>query len=130
MKSKKIFLFCLSLIYFIIGAIPVFATDHISITANPSGGISIGATGASVASNADGYSLILDKYKMVGQGIMGLCVLVSLVFFILYITKLSAAGSNPMAKRNAVKGILFSGIALAIFGGLPFVISFCLSFLR
>jgi len=108
--------------------VPVLATDHISINTNGSGGVVINSVGSTVTDARAGYGLIIDKYKVVGQGIVGICFLISLVSLIFYITKLAAASDNMLLRQKAVNGIVFSGIALAIFGSLPFGIAVCFSF--
>ena len=113
-----------------INTIPAFANDHISVTTNAAGQVSIEAAGAIVNSAQDGYGLILNKYKMIGQGIVGLCTIISITALIFYITKLGAAGDNPRLKQSAVSGVMYSGIALALFGGLFTVLYFWLSVLN
>lgn len=130
MTHQKRFLFILCLICCLCLAVPALATDHISISTNGAGGVVIGSAGSVVTSAADGYSLILGKYKSIGQGVVGICVLVSLISLILYITKLAAAGSNPSLRQKAINGIIFSGVALAMFGGLPFIVSACLALFK
>lgn len=110
--------------------VPTLASDHISVTTDASGKVTISAAGATVNDAQDGYALILSKYKMVGQGIVGLCAIISITALIFYITKLATAGDNPRLKQSAVSGIMFSGIALALFGGLPIVLHFWLSILN
>ena len=110
--------------------IPAFASDHISVTTNAAGQVSIEAAGAIVNSAQDGYGLVLNKYKMIGQGIVGLCTIISITALIFYITKLGAAGDNPRLKQSAFSGVMYSGIALALFGGLSSVLYFWLSVLN
>lgn len=67
---------------------------------------------------------LVDKGKVLAQVILGLATLASIVFLIINIAKMSAAGSNEANRKKAQTGILWSGIALALFGGLSFVVGF------
>ena len=49
--------------------------------------------------------------------IVGVCAICSLILFFVSITRLSTSAGNDMARRRAMKGVLFSGLALALFGG-------------
>ena len=49
--------------------------------------------------------------------------------FLISVTKLAASAGNPIARQRALAGILFSGVALALFGGAWVVVSFFWNFL-
>lgn len=67
---------------------------------------------------------LVDKSKVLAQVILGLATVASIVFLIINIAKMSAAGANEANRKKAQTGILWSGIALALFGGLSFVVGF------
>ena len=73
-----------------------------------------------------GLAGFIDKYKEVAILILAVCIITTIICLIYNITKLSAAGasSNPHMKQMAMIGILISGIALALFGGLSIVVGF------
>lgn len=97
-----------------------------TITITPGNQVSLSGTDWQV-----GLAGVISKYKGVAQGILAICTVTALIFLIISIAKLSASSvdSMPMARRKASVGILVSGIALALFGGLSVVVGFFWSFL-
>lgn len=97
-----------------------------TITIKPGHQVSIGGTDW-----RSGLTDIIDKYKGVAQGILAICAITSLVCFIWAITRLgsSTLDSAPHARKQAIMGLLVSGIALALFGGLSVVVAFFWNFL-
>lgn len=65
--------------------------------------------------------LVLDG-KTLAVGFMGLCAITSILALFWNIAKLGAAGDNERERRRAWVGILVSGLALSIFGGLSVVV--------
>ena len=57
--------------------------------------------------------------------VIGIC----FVVFFISVTKLATSGSHPMQRRAAILGILWSGVAIALFGGSWIVVSFFWNFL-
>ena len=62
--------------------------------------------------------------KKVAQAITGVLTVICFVAFLFCVTKLALSAGNPQTRRMAISGILFSGIALALFGGAWIVVSF------
>ena len=81
----------------------------------------------------DGFSLdkpievsdfegFFKRFKEVGIIICGICTLTSLIFFIISLTKLSVSAGNERGRADALKGVLFSGASLVVFGGASTII--------
>lgn len=75
-----------------------------------------------ISTNLDGgnsestWNKIFKKYKGVIAGISGLCMLTFIVFFLLNITKVAANASNPVGRKDAIVGCVWTGIAAAASG--------------
>lgn len=63
-----------------------------------------------------------SEYKGIAVAITGICVLTALIALIVNITRLSTSATNDFARRQALIGILYSCLALAIFGSATIVI--------
>ena len=72
---------------------------------------------------ATDFSDFFQNFKKLGIAISGLCTMTSLMHFIISLTKLSASAGNDRARSTAIKGVLFSGVALALFGGITTVVA-------
>jgi len=55
--------------------------------------------------------------------VLGLCTITALISFILSILKLNTSVDNDFIRSRAIKGLLFSGLALALFGGATLLVS-------
>ena len=62
--------------------------------------------------------------KKVAQAITSILTVISFVSFLFWVAKLAMSAGNPQTRRVAISGILFSGIALALFGGAWVAVSF------
>ena len=62
--------------------------------------------------------------KKVAQAITSILTVISFVSFLFWVSKLAMSAGNPQTRRVAITGILFSGIALALFGGAWVAVSF------
>lgn len=80
-------------------------------------------TATKVASGdiAGATGLVVKQYKEIGTVILGVCVITAFICLLWQITKLGMAGSDQRSRSMALKGILFSGAAIAIFGSLSLV---------
>lgn len=116
-------------------SVPAFATDtgmqiQVSggngITINPGQYPNLSSTGDAPEEAA---KTIISKGKLIGQTITAVCALVCLVFFFINITKLSTSGAMSFQRRQAITGLLWSGVSLALFGGAWTVITFFWNFL-
>ncbi len=81
-----------------------------------------GAEGVSAGDPSSAISLIFQKYKKIAAVITGICVITAILSLLIQITKLGAAGDNERMRAMALKGIIFSGSALAVFGSLAAVV--------
>ena len=68
------------------------------------------------------FADFFDKFKGIGVLVSGICTVIALALFVLAISRLSTSASNDMARAKALKQILWSGIALALFGGITVVV--------
>lgn len=62
--------------------------------------------------------------KKVAQAITSILTVISFVSFLFWVSKLAMSAGNPQTRRVAISGILFSGIALTLFGGAWVAVSF------
>ncbi|NLK64027.1 MAG: hypothetical protein GX289_02920 [Tissierellia bacterium] len=62
----------------------------------------------------------LNEYKFQIGGFLGIVVLTCLLALIYHISKLGVSGTNQNSRREAIKGILISGVGLAVLGSLSF----------
>jgi len=69
----------------------------------------------------DDFMTFFHNFKTIGTAVSGVCTITALIFFIINVTKLSVSAGNDMQRARAVKGILFSGISLALFGSITIV---------
>jgi len=84
-------------------------------------GTSIG--GELDSSSAD-LGTAVQTSKKVAQAITGILTVICFVSFLFWVSKLAMSAGNPQTRRVAISGILFSGIALALFGGAWVAVSF------
>ena len=102
----------------------------IQINATPgkigvSSGVALGGTGSGADMDMTStLSKILTDGKTLAMGFLGLCAITTIVALLYNITKIGAAGDNEGARKNALMGLLASGVSLAILGGLGFVVGF------
>ena len=67
---------------------------------------------------------IVVEAQEIAKTITTILTIISFVCLLFWIAKLAMSAGNPMTRRMALTGILFSGIALALFGGSWVVVSF------
>lgn len=72
----------------------------------------------------DSQKTVISQYKTIATTITGILTITMIIFMIIQITKLGAAGDNEVARKKAIMGILTTGIATALFGGLTIVVGF------
>lgn len=70
------------------------------------------------SSTEGGLNGFIAKYKSLISGLCGVLTITMIGFFALNITKLGAAGDNDMSRKKATQGLLFSAIAVVLFGGM------------
>ena len=114
-------------------AFVVPAQASISITGG-SGGITIKPGAApDMTDVGDAFDTASDKLISKGQQtaktITAVCSIICFVVFFISVAKLATSGGHPMQRRAAIIGILWSGVAIALFGGSWIVVSFFWNFL-
>jgi len=72
---------------------------------------------------------VISKSQMVAKTVTSVCTIICFVAFLFSVTRLATSGSHPIQRRGAVIGILWSGVALALFGGGWVVVNFFWNFL-
>lgn len=93
-------------------------TAHASTITIPGGTVkSLGE-----APDASELSGFFSGFKTIGTAISGICAITALIFFIINLTKFSTSAGNDMLRSRALKGLLFSGVSLALFGGITVVV--------
>lgn len=73
---------------------------------------------------------LISKYKTIATAISGVLTITMLIFLLIQISKLGAAGDNDTARKKATMGILTTGIATALFGGITVVVGFFWNILK
>ena len=67
---------------------------------------------------------VVTKSKDVARTITSVLTIISFVSLLFWVAKLALSAGNPRNRTTALTGILFSGVALALFGGAWVVVSF------
>lgn len=84
--------------------------------------------GSDIESKLNGASTsmgsLVSEARDIAQTITTILTIISFVCLLFWIAKLAMSAGNPMTRRMALTGIMFSGIALALFGGSWVVVSF------
>lgn len=136
-KSKIMALFAAILLISIM-AIPSYAAgdDDGIINITPSGnGISISPGTAPDMTNAidsigNVGDTVISKTQAVAKVVTAICTIICFVAFLISVTGLATSGSHPIQRRGAIIGILWSGVALTLFGGGWVLVSFFWNFLN
>lgn len=78
-----------------------------------------------------GFDKAIKNYKLIAQFILGACAAICVVFFGKAVLGLSmgALARHPKERKSAIMGLMFSGIGIALFGGLTLLVSFAWDFL-
>lgn len=133
---KNLFLLFTTLIMVLTCVNPVFASDF-DISIDGTSGITIkpgsypDLSGTDLENIQDDISeTVVNKTKSVAQTITAVCAIICFVFFFINVVKLTTSGGIPFMRRAAIIGLLWSGVAIALFGGGWVVITFFWNFLR
>lgn len=70
-----------------------------------------------------------NKVRDVAQTVTTILTIISFACLLFWIARLAMSAGNPMTRKTALTGIMFSGVALALFGGAWVVVSFFWNFL-
>ena len=66
----------------------------------------------------------VDKSKDIAKTVTSILTIISFTCLLFWVAKLAMSAGNPQSRKIALTGILFAGIALALFGGSWVVVSF------
>lgn len=69
-------------------------------------------------------NIILTEYRTIIVGLLGLSTLTSIVAFIRNLSKLAISAGNPSERSNALKGLLWAGIATTGLGSVSLFVGF------
>lgn len=72
---------------------------------------------------------VMPQVRTIGTAVTSICTIICLIAFLISVTKLATSAGNPANRQRALTGILFSGIALALFGGAWIIVAFFWNFL-
>lgn len=72
----------------------------------------------------------ISRLKEVGMTFFALATITCIVFFLVAITKLGAAGDDARARKMALQQLMWAGIAVIMLGGLSTILAFMWGFLR
>lgn len=67
--------------------------------------------------DASDFTVFFHSFKGLALAISGICAITAMIFFAISLAKLSASAGNDQARTRAMRGVLFSGAALILFGG-------------
>lgn len=102
-----------------ISSICALVITHASTITIPGGQI----VSLAEAPSASEVTSFFKGLKVIGTAISGICTITAMIFFVINLTRLSTSAGNDFQRTRALKGILFSGISLALFGGITVVVS-------
>lgn len=105
----------------------VFDFDDIVKVSEAPGGTPTVSVGDGVSDELNAGGLV-GKAKGIAQIILGICTVISLAMLIINIAKLATSSANEAGRKKAQTGILWSGIALGLFGGLSILVGFFWNF--
>jgi len=100
--------------------------NHFEASFESDGSVSIilpGSTGITNGNPSSAIELGLSKYKTIGTAIVAICIITAIICLLVQITKLGVAGDSERLRASALKGIIYSGAAIAAFGALTLVVS-------
>lgn len=80
--------------------------------------------GGGLTGNQTNLDTVVDKSKDIARTVTSILTIISFTCLLFWVAKLAMSAGNPQSRKIALTGILFSGIALALFGGSWVVVSF------
>ena len=133
-RTRVVALFAMLLMFFgIAGGIPGLDTPNGGVTlfvvsAQAAGGTVDDLFKSDATSKLNGASTsmgsIVSEAQEIAQTVTTILTIISFVCLLFWIARLAMSAGNPMTRRQALTGIMFSGVALALFGGSWVVVSF------
>jgi len=70
------------------------------------------------------------RFKGMIRIVMIIALIITIVSFAISLTRLSASGGNEQLRSKALKGLLFSGIGLVLFGGATVILGLSFGLFR
>ena len=87
--------------------------------------VSENSVGEGLNNNNDAnLGTVVNKAQAIAKTITSVLTVISFVCLLFWVARLAMSAGNPQTRRIAISGILFSGIALTLFGGAWIVVSF------
>lgn len=118
----------------ILGVVPAYAaeTDTTEGTNKGKNGtvndlwdtVTADSVGGALDSTTTNLDTVVTTAQNIAKTITSVLTIVSFVSLLFWVAKLALSAGNPRNRTTALTGILFSGIALALFGGAWVVVSF------
>ena len=93
--------------------------DDMGVTMDKDGG-TVSITGLDEEEEGS-WNTIFKKYKVVILGVSGILTLTFVILFGRSIVKLAANSDNPQGRREAIQSILWTFVAMALFGSITLV---------
>lgn len=109
-----------------------FVTASYAAGGGAGGGHSVNDLWGTVSASSVGSGLdtttnmdtVVTKAQDIAKTITSILTIISFVCLLFWIARLAMSAGNPQTRKIALTGILFSGVALALFGGSWVVVSF------
>ena len=80
--------------------------------------------GGGLTGSTTNLDTVVDKSKDIAKTVTSILTIISFTCLLFWVAKLAMSAGNPQSRKIALTGILFAGIALALFGGSWVVVSF------
>jgi hypothetical protein len=94
----------------------------LNVQVNSNGSLAISGSNGFGQSQGGAWNTILQKYRNIIVGISGIGTISMIAFFIMMFMKLGASAGNPVARSQALVGILWSGVAAAGLGSVMLIV--------
>lgn len=98
------------------------SVSDVEVQIGKDGKLNVGGLGQNDQQSA--WNNIFNRYKNFIVGISGIGALTMVVLFIMQLMKLATHPDNPQARTQALNGVLWTGIATALLGGVTIVAAF------
>ena len=77
---------------------------------------------SNISNQSDAMAQVITKYKDVILFVSGILAATSVVIFIVYFLKLGTISSNPRDRKEALTGLLISGVSAALMGSVTLIV--------
>ena len=77
---------------------------------------------SNISNQSDAMAQVITKYKDVILFVSGILAATSVVVFIVYFLKLGTISSNPRDRKEALTGLLISGVSAALMGSVTLIV--------